>query len=123
MRYRSTETRIPLDPKRDAQRSVSREVAPQVNPIRSETRTLSEIDGYRPGVFSSESMMHPDMQRVDGWHPSGSYSPSSRNGSDNVHDDAPAYYYRSGRPKLSIATVPVEFHEGAEAGHEDPHGH
>ncbi|MGW2038697.1 hypothetical protein [Streptomyces virginiae] len=145
MQYRAP---VPLDDKRAAQKSTRHlDAGVQVNPVHAEQGYLSESDGYRPGTFRSDSFMDPEMQRHDGWRPSGSYSTSVHNDPTpgkytNPHtrrmvmDDDTEYghavrrstgddrlYYRSGRAKLGVATVPAEFVEGAEAGREDPYGH
>ncbi|MFI5638303.1 hypothetical protein ACIA8H_12900 [Streptomyces goshikiensis] len=39
-----------------------------------------------------------------------------------VHND-PALYYRSGRPKLSVGSVPTEFRNGLETAEEGARGH
>ncbi|WP_060178003.1 hypothetical protein [Streptomyces sp. IMTB 1903] len=136
MEYRESRARVPLDDdaKRAAQKSTIKDHAPQVNPITMESRQLTEEEGHRPGCFSSEMVMDPDMQRPDGWRPSGSYSPSSVNTEEResrrwarrmVVDDASEYghavrratgndslYYRSGRPKLGVSVI---FRDGAES--------
>ncbi|MER8047118.1 hypothetical protein [Streptomyces sp. NPDC094032] len=86
MEYRQTRARVPLlDTKSRAQKSVNRDVGLQENPVTSEYRDMTPDDGYRPGVFRSDVMLHPDMQRHDGWRPAGSFSPSSYNGRREGH--------------------------------------
>ncbi|MFG2999776.1 hypothetical protein [Streptomyces sp. NPDC048340] len=139
MEYRESRVRVPLDDKKAAQKSVSREMPPQVNPIRSERRDLTWEDGARPGVPHSAYEIHPDVQRRDGARLSGSYSTILHNDHPRENwsrrmrmDDSTeyghamrratgtdAYYYRNGRPKLSVAGVPAEFRNGLEAGYEE----
>ncbi|MFB7517233.1 hypothetical protein [Streptomyces sp. NPDC056144] len=147
MRYRDTSSRVPLDEKRATQKSVTRDSALQENPPTSNIRNMKSEEGYRPGAFSSETAIHPDIARPDGWRPAGSFSGSSVNEDHpgkmtnawnrrmvvddwSDHDYAmgcytdPTHasrYYRSGRPKLGGAVV-QEFGEGVEAGFEEPHG-
>ncbi|MFE3861089.1 hypothetical protein ACFXPT_11730 [Streptomyces goshikiensis] len=146
MEYRDSRARVPLDDdaKRAAQKSTIKDHTPQVNPITPESHYLTEEDGYRPGVFRSDPQIHTDMQH--GWRPSGSYSTSVSNDPTPgkqanawnrrmVIDDESEYghavrqstgddslYYRIGRPKMAILTVPAEFRDGADDGYEEPHG-
>ncbi|MEU9857267.1 hypothetical protein [Streptomyces sp. NPDC047974] len=146
MEYRQTRARVPLDDaKRRAQKSVNRDTALQENPITAELRDMTE-DGYRPGAFTSEPSLHPDIARPDGWRPAGSFSISAINDDTpgkktnawtrrmvvddwSDHDSMGSYadpthasrFYRSGQPKLGGAVV-HEFGEGVEAGYEEPRG-
>ncbi|MFG2984944.1 hypothetical protein ACGFYQ_27420 [Streptomyces sp. NPDC048258] len=109
-----------------AQKSTIKDSPPQKNPLPlQENRRLSEAEGYRPGVDDSHHQLNPAMQSRDGWRPSGSWSTSVHNeGRDpwtrrmvmNEQTECipDAHYYRSGRPKMSIAFV-----QGAAAGYDE----
>ncbi|MFF2191697.1 hypothetical protein [Streptomyces sp. NPDC058157] len=143
MEYRESRARVPLEDARlRAQKSVRRvDDGVQVNPVSVDYRNLTEEEGARPGVFRSDSAIDPDMQRHEGWRPSGSYSTSVHNEGDGkrtnawnrrmVMDDETEYdhavrhatgdasRYRSGRPRLILAKlVPAEFRDGADDGYE-----
>ncbi|RST00365.1 hypothetical protein EF910_32025 [Streptomyces sp. WAC07149] len=131
------------DPKLAAQKSTKKDLPPQENPVSSGNFRLEEIDGYRPGTFRSDSVMHPDVES-GAWRPSGSYSPSVFNvgegkrtaesrkavlNDDTEYDYALGCYqdpshashtYRSGRPKRSgAARVNRQFLGGAESGYKE----
>ncbi|MGW3371721.1 hypothetical protein [Streptomyces hydrogenans] len=147
MEYRETRARVPLDDeKHRAQKSVNRDVRLHPSPFSYEIRDSTHEEGYRPGAFTSEPSIHPDITS-GGWRPSGSFSVSV------INDDTPgkkmqpwnrrmvlndwsdqdyamgcytdpthaSRFYRSGLPKLGGAVV-QEFAEGVEAGSEDPSG-
>ncbi|KJY37093.1 hypothetical protein [Streptomyces katrae] len=146
MEYRESRARVPLeDAKRQAQKSVHRvDGGVQVNPITMDYRQLTEEEGARPGVFTSESVIHPAVQGHDGARPTGSYSTSVYNEGGgkmtNNHtrrmvmdhdrsiesalrqaDGTDSLYYRSGRAKLSVAMAPAEFRSGAGDAYEEGH--
>ncbi|WP_019885869.1 hypothetical protein [Streptomyces purpureus] len=113
MKYRDTSTRVPLDEKREAQKSVVRDSALQENPVRVEIYDVHEADGHRPGAAHSAYTLTEDMQRHDGYRPAGSFSPSSR----NIGGRQTGRWTR--RMVVDDGDEREHFEEGVDAGRED----
>lgn len=114
MKYRDTSTRVPLDEKRQAQKSV-RDSALQESPVRSEIGHVGQEEGYRPGAPHSAHTLNEEMQRSDGWRPGGSYSPSSRN--DSAPGKRTSQWTR--RMVVDDSHEGQQFEAGMETGRED----